>query len=133
MPSAAYLLAELPRLLRELEEARSVVLHGTDREEAFVTARSTPGRHSDSTGKKAVALLRLAAQEAELRRVLEFVYSLSDEEKEVVVTKWRIPWATWTTHVRPWNPAMMLTWLVVVQKLERYLGSRKASAGGAAG
>jgi len=116
----AYVLAYLPRLMRELEQDRADILFGSGRGEAF--AGGGRGGPSDPTARKALRLVELSEREALLREVFLFCCGLSDYEKRAVVTRWRMPW----------DKANLLPWLAVVRKLEQYL-SRNRSAGAAAG
>lgn len=138
MSRAEYVLAHLPRLLRELEEARYIALHGTSRGEAFARASPSSGLPKDPTGKKAMLLLQLAEHERVLRRVLSFVLALSDDEKRTVIKKWRTPWLGWSARLRRWSLSDMKIWLNVVERLEKVLESHDREkqspfAGGAAG
>jgi hypothetical protein len=131
--TAAYLLANLPRLMREAEEAREAVLYGGGHGEAVIFAGGRSGGHGDPTAKRALLLLDLAERERLFREVLGFCCALTDEEKRVVVTKWRMPWLGWNSRSKLWNPSKMRTWLEIVTRLESYLQARNRSAGGAGG
>lgn len=131
--TAAYLLANLPRLMREAEEAREAVLYGGGHGEAVIFAGGRSGGHGDPTARRALLLLDLAEREHLLRKVFDFCCALSDEEKQVVVTKWRMPWLGWNSRSKLWNPSKMRTWLDIAARLENYLQAQNPSAGGADG
>lgn len=124
---AERLLANFPRLMREAREAREAVLHSGGRGDAFVIATGEPGR-SDSTARKALALAEIGKRLQLYAAVNDFLDTLDNDDKRVVVIRWRMPWAT--TRVRDWTPYRQARWEAIILRLAAYLTRYAGTAAG---